>query len=216
MNKILHWIKNPLPYRLYRRSVVLVLIAITAAVFVLQQLLPPLLEELLFLNPFLILNRGYIWTLFSYMFAHASFSHILFNMLGLYFFGMPLERSWGSSEFLFLYFLCGIGAGIISLIVYVLFGAWSVFLLGASGAVFGVMLAFTCLYPNVQIYIFGIFPVTARVLMLIYIGLQLISLQGGIGSGIAYLTHLGGMAVAWAYMLLRHSINPYKRLLNKW
>ncbi len=214
MNKIFHWIKNPLPYRLYRRSVVFTLIALTAIVFILQRLAPSL-QRFLFLNSVFVFQKGYVWTLVTYMFCHANFSHILFNMLGLYFFGTPLERSWGSSEFLFLYLVCGIGAAFCSLIIYVLFGAWGVFLLGASGAVFGVMLAFTCLYPHVQIYIFGVFPVTARVLMLIYIALQLISLPGGLGSGIAYLTHIGGIVIAWIYMRVRHSIDPYKRLLNK-
>lgn len=214
MNKMLHWFKTPLPYRLYRRSVVFTLIAITAILFMLQKLLPSF-NSVLFLNPYLMLHKGYVWTLITYMFCHANFSHILFNMLGLYFFGVPLEKAWGSSEFLFLYFFCGVGAGLISLVVYVIFGAWGVFLLGASGAVFGVMLAFTCMYPQMQVYIFGVFPITARVLMLIYIVLQLISLQGGLGSGIAYLTHIGGIVIAWIYMLVRHSINPYKRLLNK-
>lgn len=209
---VYRWIRRPLPYVLYPYSMTLMLIGVTALVF-LAQMVAPAINTYIVMNPYLVVNKGFVWTVATYMFAHGGFSHILFNMLGLYFFGTPLERMWGSNEFLLLYLLFGTVSGIISFIFYVIFGDWGVFLLGASGAVFGVMLAFTAMFPHARIYIFGIFPVTARVLMIIYIVLQILMLQGG-GSGVAYLTHLSGIAVAWVYMLVRHSVDPFKRIFR--
>ncbi len=215
MKSLIRWIQTPLPYKTYRHSAIFIFICITGVVFLIQRFFP-YIQVYIFLNAQLVIKKGYVWSIITYMFAHGGISHILFNMLGLYFFGSPLERMWGSNEFIFMYLLFGIVSGIVSLIVYAMFGAWGVFLLGASGAVFGVMLVFSCMYPHARIYIFGIFPVTARVLMIIYIVLQFVSLSGRTGSGVAYLTHLGGIAIAWIYMIVRHKIDPYTRLFRKY
>ena len=215
MNLFLRYISNPLPYRTRRRPIIQVLLIINIVVFVLTQIFPTLITFFA-LQPTLFLRNFFVWTPITYMFVHANFSHILFNMLGLYFFGSIIERQWGSDEFLVLYLSTGILSGILSLLVFYLTGSISVFLLGASGAIYGILLVFASLYPNAQLYIFGLFPIKAKILMLIYIGIQLLSLTGqGSRSNIAYLTHLFGIAIAWSYLLFRHKIDPYRQIFSR-
>lgn len=204
---------TPLPYRTYKYSVVLAIIIINVVLFVFSRFLPTLWGYLA-MNPMRFLSGQY-WTVVTYMFSHASFSHLFFNMLGLYFFGTIVERLWGSNEFLLLYGVIGILAGVFSLLVYLITKNYYVYLIGASGAVYGVLLIFACMFPYQRIYVFGIFPVTAKVLMLIFIGIQMLSIVTGSQSGIAYFTHLSGIGVAWLYLYIRHHINPYHRLFGK-
>jgi len=135
------------------------------------------------------------WTLLTYMFVHGNFMHLLFNMLGLFFFGPPLEARWGSREFLKFYLICGLGGAILSFI----FAGSSI--VGASAAVYGVMLAFAMNWPDTPIYIWGIFPVPAKILVGIMVVFSLLSaFGGGRGDGIAHFAHLGGFVAAWAYL----------------
>jgi membrane associated rhomboid family serine protease len=136
------------------------------------------------------------WTLLTYMFVHGNFMHLLFNMLGLFFFGPPLEARWGSREFIKFYLICGIGGAILSF----LFVSSSI--VGASAAVYGVMLAFAMNWPDTPIYIWGIFPVPAKILVGIMAVFSLFSAFGGGGryDGVAHFAHLGGFVAAWAYL----------------
>ncbi len=215
MNLFLRYIRTPLPYRSRRRSTVQVLLIINIVVFIGTQLFPVSINFLA-VQPFLFLRNFFVWTPITYMFIHADFGHILFNMLGLYFFGTIIERQWGSDEFLVLYLSTGILSGILSLLVFYATGTMNVFLLGASGAIYGVLLVFATLYPNAQLYVFGLFPVKAKILIVIYIGMQLLLLTGqGSRSNVAYLTHLFGIAVAWVYLLVRHRIDPYRQIFSR-
>ncbi len=215
MNLLLRYIRTPLPYRSRRRSMVQVLLIINIVVFIGTQLFPVSINFLA-IQPFLFLRNFFVWTPITYMFIHADFGHILFNMLGLYFFGTIIERQWGSDEFLVLYLSTGILSGILSLLVFYATGTMNVFLLGASGAIYGVLLVFATLYPNAQLYVFGLFPVRAKILIVIYIGMQLLLLTGqGSRSNVAYLTHLFGIAVAWVYLLVRHRIDPYRKIFSR-
>jgi membrane associated rhomboid family serine protease len=153
------------------------------------------------------------WQLLTYMFVHANFSHIFFNMLGLFFFGLQLERRIGSTEFLIFYLVSGIGAGLISLLIFWLTGAPTV-LLGASGAVFAVLLGFATYFPTAMIYVFGIIPIRAPILVLIYTAIELFSQFFGARSGVAHLTHLAGFAVAYLYLVARLGINPVREFMN--
>ena len=134
------------------------------------------------------------WTLLTYMFAHGDFFHLLMNMLGLFFFGPVLEDRWGSREFLKFYLLCGLGGALLS----VLF--WDQAIIGASGAVFGVMVAFAMYWPDSPIYIWGIFPIKAKWLVVGLVTLNLISALNGTRSGTAHLAHLGGAFMAFGYL----------------
>jgi membrane associated rhomboid family serine protease len=162
------------------------------------------------MNPILVTQNGFIWQVFTYMFAHANFTHLLFNMLGLFFFGTQLERTLGSWEFLLFYLLTGLLAGLFSLVVYLLSGATSVFLLGASGAVYAILLAFAVYYPDARIFLFGIFPIRSPVLVMGYTAIELFSQLSNRGGNVAHLTHLAGFGFAYLYLLIRLNRNPYK------
>lgn len=142
------------------------------------------------------------------MFTHANISHIFFNMLGLFFFGTQVERRIGSSEFLLFYLLTGFLAGLFSFIVYTLTGMYGAVLLGASGAIFAVLLAFAVYFPYANIYIMGIIPVKAPLLVIGYTAIELFSQLLSINSGVAHLTHLAGFVFAFFYFLIRLNINP--------
>jgi membrane associated rhomboid family serine protease len=135
------------------------------------------------------------WTVLTYMFAHGDFWHLFFNMLGLFFFGPPLESRWGSREFVKFYFLCGLGGAALSFLF-----AFHSPIIGASAAVYGVMLAFAMNWPDAPIYIWGIFPVQAKWLVGIIAGLSLWSAILGAENGVAHFAHLGGFVAAIVYL----------------
>lgn len=134
------------------------------------------------------------WTVVTYMFVHAGLFHLLFNMLALFFFGPPLEERWGSREFVKFYVVAGIGGALLSLLFP------NSIVVGASGAVYGVMVAFAMFWPDNPIYIWGIFPVKAKWLVAFLVGISLFSSFGARGSGVAHLAHLGGALAAFLYL----------------
>ncbi|HUH13033.1 MAG TPA: rhomboid family intramembrane serine protease [Longimicrobiales bacterium] len=135
------------------------------------------------------------WTLLTYMFVHAGLWHLLFNMLGLFFFGPPLESRWGSREFLKYYLICGVAGALLSLLF-----APNAAIVGASGAVLGVMLAFAMNWPDSPIYIWGIFPVKAKWLVLIIGLFTVMSAVEGARDGVAHFAHLGGLVAGLIYL----------------
>jgi membrane associated rhomboid family serine protease len=137
------------------------------------------------------------WTLVTYMFLHDpnNLMHILFNMLGLYWFGARVEERIGGKRFLALYFISGLSGAILSL----LFVPAAV--IGASGAVFGVMLAFARFWPDAQILFFFILPLQARFAVMVMAAMELWAGLRGSGGGVANFCHLGGFAGAYLYLL---------------
>ncbi len=156
--------------------------------------------------PSFVLN-GMVWQFLTYMFVHSGISHIAFNMLALFFFGQAVERRIGSREFLLFYLLTGTLAGIFSFIVYFFTGS-NVILLGASGAVYAVLFAYAVYFPDSKIFIFGILPVKAPKLVLIYTAIALFSQISSLRGGVAHLTHLAGFVFAFLYFIVRLGINP--------
>jgi membrane associated rhomboid family serine protease len=134
------------------------------------------------------------WGAVTYMFLHGDFWHLLLNMLVLFFFGPPLESRWGSREFLRYYFLCGLGGVALS---FIFAPHWIV---GASAAIYGLMLAFALNWPNAPIYIWGIFPVKAKWLVGFLFVVSLMSAFGGAQGGIAHFAHLGGLLSGFLYL----------------
>ena len=167
------------------------LIANVAAFFV-QSTLPELANAFVFI-PGLALVRP--WTVVTYMFLHGDLMHLLFNMLALFFFGPRVEDRILSRQFAILYFLSGIAGALLS----VIFSPGSP-IIGASGGVFGVMLAFAWFWPHEQILIWGVLPVPARVLVILTTLFALWSGFGGVGGGIAHFAHLGGYLGAFLYL----------------
>jgi membrane associated rhomboid family serine protease len=152
------------------------------------------LYVLLTLYPQVVLRRP--WTLVTYMFLHAGVAHLVFNMIGLFFFGPRLESRLGSKGFLWLYLLSGLGGAVFSLIF-----ARDAGVVGASGAVYGVLLGFAMFWPRERIYIWGILPVEAWLLASFLVFGSLYSgMNPGRGSNTAHFAHLGGLAFAFAYL----------------
>ena len=135
------------------------------------------------------------WTLVTYMFVHANTTHILFNMLALYFFGPRVEERLGSRRFITLYALSGISGAVLSMI----FAPFAP-IVGASGAVFGIMLAFAKFWPKAQIYIMGILPLEARIAVMLMAAAALWSGIQGSRGGVADFAHLGGFVGGWLYL----------------
>jgi membrane associated rhomboid family serine protease len=145
------------------------------------------------LIPFAVLSRP--WTLVTYMFLHAGLAHIFFNMLGLFFFGPRVEDRLGGKHFLWLYFLAGMGGAVFSFLF-----ARQYAVVGASGAIFGVLLAFAMYWPREKIYVWMILPVEAWLLITIFIVGTLYMGVRGSSSGVAHFAHLGGLAFAFGYV----------------
>jgi membrane associated rhomboid family serine protease len=135
------------------------------------------------------------WTLVTYMFVHANTTHILFNMLALYFFGPRVEERLGSRRFITLYALSGISGAVLSMI----FAPFAP-IVGASGAVFGIMFAFAKFWPTAQIYIMGILPIEARIAVMLMAAAALWSGIQGSRGGVADFAHLGGFVGGWLYL----------------
>ena len=151
-----------------------------------------------------------VWQFLTYMFVHGSFSHVFFNMLALFFFGNTLERAMGSKEFLLFYFITGFLSGAFSFLVYYFTGVHFVFLMGASGAIYAVLLAYAVYFPRNRIFIWGIVPVPAPILVAVYAGIEFSSQFFSLRTGVAHVTHLAGFAFAWLYFLVRFGVNPLR------
>ncbi|MBP7734773.1 MAG: rhomboid family intramembrane serine protease [Spirochaetes bacterium] len=157
------------------------------------------------LRPILVIEKFYIWQLFTYMFLHGGFLHIFLNMYALLIFGIPVEQAWGSRRFLFYYLFTGIGAGITILVINTVLGGVNYITptIGASGAVFGLLLAFGMLFPDAEILLFFIIPMRAKFLVLLYGGIELYSLIGTGGqSPISHAGHLGGIIFGLLFFLI--------------
>jgi len=167
---------------------VMCLIGANAVIYLLA---PP--DSLLYENLALVPEwlRIHPWSAVSYMFLHANMSHIFFNMLGLYIFGPPVEARLGGRRFATLYLFSGLAGALLSVLTS------PAAVVGASGAVYGVMLGFAWFWPRQQIMLWGVVGIEARWLIVAY---TLMSLFGVGGGGIAHFAHLGGFIGAWLYL----------------
>lgn len=170
-------------------------------VFFIQYTMPQFMDAFVFVPRFVLFRP---WTIVTYMFMHAGLGHIFFNMLGLYFFGPQVESRLGSKRFAQLYFISGISGALLSVIF-----APNSAIVGASAAVFGVMLAFAMFWPRVQILIYGIIPIEARWLVVITTAISLWSGIRGSTGGVADFAHLGGYVGAYLFLRL---IDPARRV----
>lgn len=162
------------------------------------------------LNPGLFLYHRMYWQIFTYMFLHGNFNHLISNMLGLFFFGFSVEKALGSKEFLLIYFLCGILCGLFSLGYFIATDNYRTLLIGASGALYSIMLAYAVIYPKANIYIFGLIPIPAPILVIIYAIIEIFTQFTGLQAGIAHFAHLFGFLTAFLYFIIRMGVNPLK------
>jgi membrane associated rhomboid family serine protease len=175
-----------------------VLIIANIAVYVLQiisHLFGTNFVDLTFgLIPYSVTHDLMLWQFITYMFLHGGVPHVFFNMLTLYMFGNELERLWGTSRFLSYYFITGVGAGLCS---------WAVatnstaVIIGASGAIYGLLLAYGVTYPNRIVYLNFLLPLKVKWLVILMGAMAFLSSFGGTDSGVANIAHLGGMVVGY-------------------
>lgn len=179
------------------------LIIATVSVYVLQ-ILPGVGDVIMgygALIPARTFLAGDLWRLVTYLFIHAvNPLHVLFNMLALWMFGVELEQMWGQKKFLTFYFVTGVGAGLFNLILLTSPGSEYVQIIGASGAVLGLLTAYAWYYPHRQILVMFLFPLPVRTAVLIFGAISLLFAMNANAGGISHLTHLGGIVVAFAYL----------------
>jgi membrane associated rhomboid family serine protease len=149
------------------------------------------------LVPVLVWKRFFIWQLATYALLHGGFFHLLFNMFVLWMFGCELERLWGSRTFVTYALVTGIGAGISTVIVS---PHLAIPTIGASGVVYGILLAYGLSFPNRLIYLYFLFPIKAKHFVLIFGALELFASLSGTSDNIAHLAHLGGMLFGFVYL----------------
>jgi membrane associated rhomboid family serine protease len=157
---------------------------------------------LLALVPNTVVHNFTIWQLFTYLFLHGDAWHLLANMFTLWMFGRTLEPEWGTRQFLKYYFLCGIGAGLCDVTVNALLHNWNSATIGASGAIYGVLLAFGVMHPNDIVLFNFLFPIKAKYFVMIYGALALLGARH-INTGVSNVAHLGGMLFGLAYLKTR-------------
>jgi len=173
------------------------ILIINAAVFVLSLLVGPEFTRLFGLVPFQVVHHRWIWQPVTYLFMHGGAFHLLINLFVLWMFGMAIETQWGGREFLRFYLICGVGAGIFNVILTPHSMAPIV---GASGAVYGLLVAFAMLYPDSVVYLYFLFPVKAKHMAIAIGVITFLSATGSGGSRVAHLAHLGGMLIGYIYL----------------
>ncbi len=183
------------------------LLIANAAVFLVQMLFPALGNQMIYwfaLTPALMVEVGMVWQPFTYMWLHGSPMHLLFNMFALWMFGGVLESVWGSRRFLRFYLLCGTGAGMI-IFLWNLMTAYAMPTLGASGAIYGLLLAFSLTWPDRTIMLlFPPIPIKAIWFIPFLFVMNLVFTGGG---NISHVGHLGGVIVAaW---IMRDEVRRY-------
>ena len=170
------------------------LLAANVLVFLLGSFLP--LNAHFAFVPWAILQRP--WTLVTYLFLHGGIMHLASNMIGLFFFGPRLEERLGGTRFIRFYFACGVCGAVLSLILFAFapFGA----MIGASGAVFGVVVGFARYWPDDSVYIMGVLPIRARALAIFLVAWSIFAGVIGEGGNVAHFAHLGGAVAGWLYL----------------
>lgn len=187
-----------------------VLILLNVGVFVLQQFggLGNMITGLLALFP--VQDPKFEpWQPLTYMFLHGGWTHLFFNMFALWMFGGLIERTLGEKRYMIYYAVCGIGAALCQIAVQFIAGSYAP-TVGASGAIYGILLAFGMLYPEEKMFVFPIpIPIKAKWFVVIYAVIELGSAMANTGDGVAHMAHLGGMLFGW--LLLRYWRNAPAR-----
>lgn len=184
------------------------LLLANVGIFFLEFLWGGELIHLFGLTPALV-KKGYIWQFSTYMFLHGGFFHILFNMFALWMFGCEIERAWGSKEFLRYYFITGVGAGVFTF--FLSFNS-HVPTIGASGAIFGILVAFALMFPDRPIYLYFLVPIKAKYLVIFFAVIEFLASFRHTSDGIGHFAHLGGMVIGYIYIKSDWKIYSFFRL----
>jgi membrane associated rhomboid family serine protease len=203
--KLLQVLRKPIRYSFFH--VTYWLMGINVVLFFLTYF-NTFLFNIFALRPAFVFSYGFFWQPFTYMFIHGNLTLIIFNMLGLFFFGSPLEKRLGSLEFLLLYLFTGTATGILSLIL-------GMNVIGASGAIFGIVLGYATFYPDSTLLIGFFIPIKARIAVILFVVLSLVLHFLDRSSGIGHLGHLAGIVFSVIYFIVRLNVNPIKVILRK-
>ena len=187
------------------------LLAFTTAVYIAQQFSGGWLEATFGLIPAKVLSLE-IWRLFTYQFLHGSFFHIFFNLFALWMFGKEIEWSWGTKDFLKFYFTCILGAALMNTVLepFALVPT-----IGASGGIYGLLVAFAMLYPTSVIYLYGIIPLQAKHFVILIGIFEFFASFHGTGSAIARFAHLGGMLTGFLYLKSYEFRSRWNQILQR-
>lgn len=189
-----------------------ILVVVNVVIFLLQSLAQRVVDLALIFG----LSSSTIWPLVwqpvTYMFMHGNVWHVLINMFVLWMFGSELESMWGKKDFLKYYFTTGVGSGLVWLLFNL--GNSHAVLIGASGAVYGILLAFGMMFPNRTVYIYFLFPVKVKYFVIFLGAVSFISSMGG-GGNISHLTHLSGMVIGYFYLKSDWQIKWLRFTLHK-
>lgn len=206
--KFTKFLQRPFSYSFH--NITLYIIVLNVVIYVAQEYFRRVgipFDSFFSLNLFLFVRQKMFWQVFTYMFLHGDFWHLFFNMLALFWFGTAVERKIGSKDFLIFYLICGTLSGIAMSILYYFLGMYS-YVLGASGALYAVMLAFAALYPDSNIYMYFVLPIPSMIFVLIYFVMEVF--QAFTNDGIAHLGHIFGLLFGWLYIRCRFGIRLLK------
>ena len=195
-----------------------VLIAVNVVAYLLSLIVPAVIERL-GLIPAAVVEGLALWQPLTYMFLHGGLGHLLFNMLALWMFGTELERTWGTRFFVRYYLVTGIGAALVTVLwtLTPLPYADSLYrsvVVGASGAIYGLLLAYGLYFPSRTIYLYFLFPIPARYFVMLVGAIAFLSSIGSSGGGVAHVAHLGGLLVGYLYLKGRRG--PLDELKYRW
>ncbi|MDQ7824403.1 MAG: rhomboid family intramembrane serine protease [Candidatus Eremiobacteraeota bacterium] len=179
------------------------LIIINILVYILDYLLGGELTGLLGLTPREAVMGFKVWQFFTYMFVHSqqNLGHLVFNMLALWMFGGPVEDAMGSRKFIRYYFITGLGAAL-----FVCIFSWNSLSIGASGAIYGLLVAFGMLFPDALVLVFFIFPMRAKYFVILFAVIELFVTITTTGSGIAHFAHIGGLVTGYLYLKYNYKL----------
>jgi membrane associated rhomboid family serine protease len=179
-----------------------ILVIANVGLFLINMIVGDAMTIRLGLSPQAVFEQLAVWQPITYLFLHSTggLGHILFNMLALWMFGTDLERTWGTRFFIKYYFVTGVGAGLVSLLLSLwVDGIYYSTTVGASGAIYGLLLAYAMYFPHRTIFLI-IFPLPARVFVIIAGALAFMNSVAGPGSGVAHTAHLAGLAIGYVYL----------------
>lgn len=177
--------------------VIKTLIIANVALYVMSWLVAGQFNQLFGLVPVKVLSERWVWQPFTYMFLHGSLLHLLFNLLAIWMFGMPLEAQWGPREFLKFYLVCGVGAALFNV---ALAPSSPVPVIGASGAVYGLLVAFAMAFPDAVVYLYAFFPIKAKHMAVLFGLMEFFASAANTSPGVARFAHLGGLLVGYVYL----------------
>jgi membrane associated rhomboid family serine protease len=187
------------------------LLIANGAFFILQLILKAPLVARFGLTPYLVLHELALYQLVTYMFLHGGLFHILINMFILWMFGQELELTWGLRQFLWYYFLTGVSGGLFT----VGFQPNSVIpTIGASGAIYGLLVAYALMWPNRMMYLYFLIPVKVKYAVILFVGLEFLASFNGNTDGIGHLAHLGGAVIGFLYLKLDWRLKTWWRIIS--